>query len=266
VEVSRDGKVVERMYPARWFFREREGEATTEVALRRGVAEDLYVVFSDFDAADQSAFIEVFVNPLVNWIWFGVGILILGTGLALLPERAFAFVTSKVPDGAVTTSLVLLAIVAGSATSAYAQHVEQPQLAIVAPQSALERELYDQIICMCGTCGRKRVGECTCPDAVRMRGEIAQAVATGKPRDEIIQAFVARYGSQEVLASPIDRGFNRLAWAVPYLLGIGGLVLAGAVAVRWSRRSIPAVAAASAGSTSDRALQDRLDDELRNLD
>ena len=32
------------MYPAKWFFRKHEDEPTTEVAIRRSVAEDLYVV------------------------------------------------------------------------------------------------------------------------------------------------------------------------------------------------------------------------------
>ena len=32
-----------------------------------------------------------YVNPLVNWVWLGFGILALGTGIALLPETAFAF-------------------------------------------------------------------------------------------------------------------------------------------------------------------------------
>ncbi len=48
------------------------------------------------------------VNPLVNWIWFGFGIMALGTGIALLPERAFAFAVAKLPEGAATTSLVIL--------------------------------------------------------------------------------------------------------------------------------------------------------------
>ena len=28
-----------------------------------------------------------------------------------------------------------------------------------------------------------------------------------------------KYGSQEVLAAPIDKGFNRLAWLLPYAVG-----------------------------------------------
>ena len=94
--------------PAKWYFNKREQEPTTEVAIRRASPEDLYVVLADFNASAQTATYTVTVNPLVNWIWFGFAVMAIGTGIALLPERAFAFAAAKVPEGAVTTSLVLL--------------------------------------------------------------------------------------------------------------------------------------------------------------
>jgi len=66
-----------------------------------------------------------------------------------------------------------------------------------------------------------------------------------------------------MLGAPIDKGFNRLAWLVPYLVGVGGAVAVGLVAVRWSRR--PA-ALEPAAEPRDQELEERLDDELRNLD
>ena len=68
-----------------------------------------------------------------------------------------------------------------------------------------------------------------------MRGEIAKLVEQGKSRDDVYKYFMDQYGSQEPLASPIDRGFNRLAWAVPYAIGLIGLGLAATIAIRWSR-------------------------------
>ena len=93
------------MEPAKWFYAKREQEPTTEVAIRRGIGEDLYIVLAGYDAAEQSATYAVTVNPLVNWIWLGFAILALGTGLALLPETAFAFAAAKVPSGAATASM-----------------------------------------------------------------------------------------------------------------------------------------------------------------
>ena len=76
------------MYPAKWFFRKHEEEPTTEVAIRRGVSEDLYIVMPAFDLKDQTASLHVVINPLVNWIWVGFGVMALGTGIALLPIPA----------------------------------------------------------------------------------------------------------------------------------------------------------------------------------
>jgi hypothetical protein len=49
LEISRDGKSLGHMYPARWFFFGKEDQPTTEVALRRGVAQDLYLVLAAYD-------------------------------------------------------------------------------------------------------------------------------------------------------------------------------------------------------------------------
>ena len=102
IQVSEDGKPLGTMYPARWFFRKHEEQPTTEVAIRRTVAEDLYLVMPAYDVNDQSMSLQIVVTPLVNWIWFGFGILVLGTGIALLPERAFAFALGRVPAEAGT--------------------------------------------------------------------------------------------------------------------------------------------------------------------
>ena len=190
------------MYPARWFFRGREEEPTTEVAIRRSFADDLYVNLAGYELQSMKAILQVTVNPLINWIWFGVGVMILGTGICLLPERTFAFATSRVPQGAVTTSLIFLMVFAGGMARLHAQHVEMPQTVMVVPRSPTERNLQAEIVCMCGTCGRKRIGECTCSLAAQMREEVARLVGEGKTQDQVMSHFVAKYGSQEVLARP----------------------------------------------------------------
>ena len=56
-------------------------------------------MLAGYDVATQTATYAVTINPLVNWIWIGFGVMALGTGLALLPETAFAFAAAKVPAG-----------------------------------------------------------------------------------------------------------------------------------------------------------------------
>jgi cytochrome c-type biogenesis protein CcmF len=264
--VLKEGEELGGMYPARWFFRGRESEPTTEVAIRRSVADDLYLVLAGYIIETQQVTLEVTVNPLVNWLWFGFGIMTIGTILSLLPERAMAFATSKVPQGAVTTSLVLL-MLGGAASHAHAQHVENPQMVLLVPRSPVEKKLRDEIVCMCGTCGRKRVGECTCGTAEEMRTEISELVAAGMSYDEVVDYYVKKYGSQEVLAAPIDEGFNRLAWFLPYAVGAIGIVLIGGVAIKWTRRpsELPAVAPVT-DSPEQQQREARLEDELRDLD
>jgi cytochrome c-type biogenesis protein CcmF len=257
------GSEIGKMYPARWFFHKHE-EPTTEVAIRRMPGEDLYVVMPSYQVSDQSASLEIVINPLLNWIWFGFAVIALGTGIVLLPERTFAFAMAKFPAEAATTAGLLL-LMASLATPAWAQHTETAQSVNVSQHSPLERELHREIICMCGTCGRKLLSECTCQPAAEMRAVIAQLVADGKTKEEIIQYHIATYGSQEPLASPIDEGFNRLAWFFPYAVGGFGAIAGVFVVRKWSRRS-PAEEPAVEVPAENPELQARLDRELEDLD
>jgi len=265
------GKDTGHMYPAKWFFRRHEEEPTTEVAIRRGVSEDLYIVMPAFDLKDQSASLHVVINPLVDWIWIGFGVMALGTGIALLPERAFSFAVAKLPAGAVTSAPLVFLIVLLLSGVVSAQHIESGQAVPIVSRSPLEREMQRSIICMCGTCGRQLLSECQCSRAVEMRAELSRLVNDDhKTREQIVQYYLAKFGSQEPLASPIDTGFNRLAWAVPYVLGAGGLVGVGLVAVRWSRRSGAnhdlEPAESRTPEPTDADIEARLDDELSDLD
>jgi cytochrome c-type biogenesis protein CcmH/NrfF len=102
--------------------------------------------------------------------------------------------------------------------------------------------------------------------AADMRTELSGLVKQGKTRDEVIQHYVSKFGSQEPLASPIDKGFNRLAWLFPYAVG-GFAAIAGAFIVRkWSRRAPSEEPASGPALSADPELQARLDRELENLD
>ena len=268
-----NGKQIDTMYPAKWFFHKRPQEPTTEVAIRRTLAEDLYVVMAAPPKLEnQSASLEIFVNPLVNWIWIGFGVIAIGTGIALLPERAYSFAVAKMPIEAAATSTValVLAFVLLGGTRTFAQHNagatnEDIQSSYYA-RSEFEKQLQHEIVCTCPTCGHAAIGECRkdpCGTSHVMRGELAALVDEKKSRDEIIQWFVTKYGDQRMLGAPIDRGFNRLAWLFPYLLGATGVVAVGFAAVRWSRRPDRDVEAPPA---VDAEIDERIDDELRDLD
>ena len=263
--VLRDGEEAGALYPARWFYRKHETEPTTEVAMRRSISEDLYVTLATYDIGDQSAAFQVTVNPLVNWIWLGFALLAFGTGIALLPESSFAFVTARVPAGAATTSLLLLSLLLGGmAAPARAQIAVAGGADLTPDQQALEAELQSELVCLCGSCSRLQLSVCTCSTADEMRRELNGQVAAGKDRDGVYQHFIAAYGSQEPIGSPIG-AFNQLVWIFPLLIGGTFLAGIGVVAVRWSRRAAQSNVAPAA-EPADERLEARLDDELRNLD
>ncbi|MSO29736.1 MAG: heme lyase CcmF/NrfE family subunit [Acidobacteria bacterium] len=258
--VFSDGKEIAKMYPARWFYRKHEQEPTTEVAIRRTFAGDLYLVMPAFDLEAQSASMSIVVNPLVNWVWLGFGILAIGTGIALLPEAAYSFAVAKVPAGAVTTSLLLLALALSPATA----HAQTGQNVAVEQRSALERRLEGEILCTCGC--RLPVGSCgmlNCSGHAGQTTKLKQFLSEGKDHDAVLAAFVEDFGSQAVLAAPIDKGFNRLAWLFPYLVAMFALL---GVVVTARRRSRPVGHAVAGAAGLDPAIDARLDDELRNLD
>src|SRR6202521_130208 len=289
----KDGKEIDRKYPAKFFFRRHESQPTTDVAIRRTLAEDFYIVLGGYEPDVQAATLELHVNPLVDWVWLGFGVLAFGTGIALLPETAISFALAKLPasSAAATTAVLLLVMLIApvrlepDAPPAGAEDgaAQQGQQAAQGPQgvqgrqvvqgqqvqplaiSPLEKELQGQIMCLCGC--RAPLNDCpmgqTCHSRAPETERLHALVEQGQPRDAIIATFVKEYGGQDVLGAPINKGFNRLAWLFPYLVGAGSAVVVGFAAVRLARRHDPAVDAPSAG---DPALEERLDDELRDLD
>jgi cytochrome c-type biogenesis protein CcmF len=258
--VFRGGEEIGRLYPAKWFFRKHEDEPTTEVAIRRSFAEDIYLVMPAFNLEEQSASMQIVVNPLVNWVWVGFGILAVGTLIALLPETVFAFAAARVPANAVTTSLLLLSLVLWPA----AVIAQSSQTVSPAERGTLERQLEGEILCTCGC--RRPLNDCgmfNCQGHASQTTKLRQFLAEGKDHDQVIASFVRDFGSEAVLAAPVDRGFNRLAWLFPYLAAASALIGIVVSARRWSNRAVPVVAG-DAGL--DPALSARLDDELRNLD
>ncbi|MCC7177558.1 MAG: cytochrome c biogenesis protein CcsA [Acidobacteria bacterium] len=258
-----DGADLGKMYPAKWYYRKHEEEPTTEVGIRRTFAEDLYIVMPAFELQDQTASVEVHINPLVNWIWFGFGILAIGTGIALLPERAISFATSRLPAEAATASLLVLALLLAPGL-AFAQHVDNPQDSRLQVFSKEVKDVTKKLACWCGGCSKLPVGECSCGHCALVKGEVTTMLKEGKTEAEVLAHYVEQEGGNQVLSSPPDRGMGRVAWLLPYVLGLVGLLGAGFAAIRWS--SQPKLAGSAAMMNEDAALGSRLDDELRDLD
>ena len=83
--ITRNGTYLTTLYPEkRLYF--AQNQPTTEVALRTRPFADLYIIMAGFEPSKTATF-KVFVNPLVFWIWIGGLVLVLGTVIAIWPER-----------------------------------------------------------------------------------------------------------------------------------------------------------------------------------
>ncbi|KAA3614622.1 MAG: heme lyase CcmF/NrfE family subunit [Calditrichaeota bacterium] len=80
-----DGKNITTLHPSRHYYFVSE-QPTTEVSVYYTFMEDFYIVLNNVDHEANSASFEVWVKPLVIWVWIGGLILTIGTLIALLPN------------------------------------------------------------------------------------------------------------------------------------------------------------------------------------
>jgi len=97
IEVLRDGKSQLMLFPERRFYPVNEVTGTM-VSIHSTLREDLYVVYAGRDPQSQQPVIHAYLNPLVKWIWLGGVVLVLGTGLALVPNRQPALALQAAPQ------------------------------------------------------------------------------------------------------------------------------------------------------------------------
>jgi cytochrome c-type biogenesis protein CcmF len=86
ISVTKNGRAFTSVHPERRFYKASQ-QPTSYVSIHPTLAEDLYVVLAGLDQESGKAIIEVFVNPLVMWVWIGGVVVFLGTLLALVPSR-----------------------------------------------------------------------------------------------------------------------------------------------------------------------------------
>ncbi|HEX3966982.1 MAG TPA: heme lyase CcmF/NrfE family subunit [Edaphobacter sp.] len=85
LDVFKGGKKITQLAPERRFYQASQ-TSSTMVALHSTLASDLYVIYMGRNPETDKPIIKVFLNPLMNWIWIGVLIVVGGTLLALVPN------------------------------------------------------------------------------------------------------------------------------------------------------------------------------------
>ena len=86
VDVSKGGEFVQTLMPERRFYH-ASNQPTSRVDVRSRLREDVYVVYAGQSNDGANPVIQVYINPLVNWIWLGALLLVFGTLVALVPNK-----------------------------------------------------------------------------------------------------------------------------------------------------------------------------------
>lgn len=135
--------------------------------------------------------------------------------------------------------LALLALLAG------------PARGVITGDAETDKAL-PKLVCNCGGCPKLSIDVCMCGTAERLAGEALDLSQEGKSSDEIVAAFVDRYGEQ-ILAAPPAQGFNLVLW-----LGPGVILVLGAVFVVWFLRRRAAAGEAAEGGIVPAPVEGRL--------
>jgi cytochrome c-type biogenesis protein CcmF len=84
--VYKDGKSLGKLSPRYDVY--PDGQPMTIPAIRSTLADDLYVVLVNWEnVSEQQTPFKVYHNPLVNWMWIGSVIFVLGSLVAAWPEK-----------------------------------------------------------------------------------------------------------------------------------------------------------------------------------
>ena len=93
LNVLTNGRKIGEIRPEKHYHHKSE-QPMTEVKIRSTLREDLYLILSGWDKEGVATF-HVFVNPLVQFIWIGIGIMVLGGVFVLFPNKKTGSVSAS---------------------------------------------------------------------------------------------------------------------------------------------------------------------------
>ena len=87
VSVYKNGKYVGELHPRRDYYYESQ-QPMTIAGVRSNMEDDLYIILVDWQPLSTTgATFKIYHNPLVNWLWLGGFVFILGTFVAAWPDK-----------------------------------------------------------------------------------------------------------------------------------------------------------------------------------
>ncbi len=131
--------------------------------------------------------------------------------------------------------------------------------------SLTSTEVQSNLMCDCG-CGQL-LGTCECERAEEMRTMIRGMMDKGMTKEEILNSFVSQYG-ESILAAPTKKGFNLIAYILPFVGLLVGVIVAVIFVRKWafSGKKEAAAEAETKGAGLNDEMQKKIDDELKKFE
>jgi cytochrome c-type biogenesis protein CcmF len=104
LSVTHNSQPAGALIPTREFFVIQQ-QPMTIPDKRSTLADDLYVILAGWEGSGETATFKAYINPLVNWLWIGGFVFIIGTIIAAWPKpqetRQLARAKTGAPGAAV---------------------------------------------------------------------------------------------------------------------------------------------------------------------
>jgi cytochrome c-type biogenesis protein CcmF len=81
--IHRGDELIAQLHPSQAYY-SRSDKRTSEVDIKRTLAYDLYVALTQVDSSKDLINLNVLIKPLINWIWIGSVVSVLGATLVLI--------------------------------------------------------------------------------------------------------------------------------------------------------------------------------------
>jgi cytochrome c-type biogenesis protein CcmF len=86
LRVLQNGREIDQVEPEVRLYKASQQQSSI-IGIRRRLNEDLYVNFSGVTQDNRKATFQMYVFPLVSWIWIGYWVLLFGTVICLIPGK-----------------------------------------------------------------------------------------------------------------------------------------------------------------------------------
>ncbi len=128
------------------------------------------------------------------------------------------------------------------------------------------KKVSENFVCQC-SCNHQLsgCGMLHCGSANPLRSEIDQKLQAGMTEEQVVDDFVAKYGGV-ILSAPSGEGFDLVAWTLPVVALLAGMMVLYRVVRVWTRRQpLPASTPADPEAIPEE-YRNRMEKELKDFD